>query len=149
MNETALEGMEMPESENQPVRPRVRRKKKTGLFGMNPVLSMIFVGALVLVIVLTLILGLKGCAPKPSIEGRWNLDGATIYEFYPEGKGALILTTMTFEFNYTVDGDKVSIDFLDERATDAKYEFAVTEDLLMLIGGPGTTQTQHILKRDN
>ena len=143
------EDLEETASVERSVRPRVRRKQKTGLFGLNPVLSVIFVGALVLVIVLTLILGLKGCAPKPSIEGRWNLDGATIYEFYPEGKGALVLTTMTFEFNYTVDGDKVSIDFVDERATDAKYEFAVTEDLLMLIGGPGTTQTQHILKRDN
>ena len=144
-----FEDLEETASVEGSVRPRVRRKQKTGLFGLNPVLSVIFVGALVLVIVLTLILGLKGCAPKPSIEGRWNLDGATIYEFYPEGKGALVLTTMTFEFNYTVDGDKVSIDFVDERATDAKYEFAVTEDLLMLIGGPGTTQTQHILKRDN
>ena len=104
--------------------------------------------ALVAVLILSLVLGLKGCSPKPSIEGRWNLDGATIYEFYPDGKGALVLTTMTFEFDYTVDGDKVSIDFVDERATAAKYEFAVTDDLLMLIGGPGTNQTQHILKRD-
>ena len=60
----------------------------------------------------------------------------------------LILTTMTFEFNYTVDGNNVSIDFVDERASDAKYEFVIDNDLLMLTGGPADSQGQHILKRD-
>ena len=148
MSENPSEAFEQTEPQTETVRPRARRQKKKGLLDQFPLLVVITAVALVAVLILSLVLGLKGCSPKPSIEGRWNLDGATIYEFYPDGKGALVLTTMTFEFDYTVDGDKVSIDFVDERATAAKYEFAVTDDLLMLIGGPGTNQTQHILKRD-
>ncbi len=151
MNESVINEMEQNEVEQQEtaiphVRPRTsqrsRRRQNKSL------LTIALVAVLAVVIVVSLILGLKGCAPKPTLEGRWNLDGTTIYEFYEDGKGALILTTMTFEFNYTVDGDVISIDFIDDRATDAKYECFLTEEFLMLTGGPNDANAQHILKRE-
>ena len=109
----------------------------------------VLVGILAVLIIVAVILIVKGCSgPSGSLEGRWDLDGATVYEFKADGKGALILTTMTFEFTYTVDGNNVSIDFADDRASDAKYEFVIDNDLLMLTGGPADSHGQHILKRD-
>ena len=109
----------------------------------------VLLGILAVLIIVAILLVVKGCsASSGSLEGRWDLDGATVYEFNPGGKGNLILTTMTFEFNYTVDGNNVSIDFVDERASDAKYEFVIDNDLLMLTGGPADSHGQHILKRD-
>ncbi len=148
MNESAFDELNRQEAADQIPHVRPRNKKKVGLVQRYPWLMLALAAGLVVLLLLSVILGMKSCAPKPSIQGRWNLDSATIYEFYPDGKGALVLTTMTFEFTYTIDGDQVSIDFVDERATDTKYEFAVTEELLMLMGGPNDNQTQHILKRE-
>ena len=152
MNESEFNELEQNELEQQEtvtphVRPRTSQRNRRRR-SANSLLTIALVAVLAVVLVVVLVLGLKGCGAKPTLEGRWNLDGTTIYEFYEDGKGSLVLTTMTFEFNYTVDGDMVSIDFVDERATDAKYECYITEDFLMLTGGPENTKAQHILKRE-
>ncbi len=129
-------------------RSRSYQRRRRGLTE-QPWFYPVLLGILGVLIIMAILLGVKGCKGKGgSIQGRWDLDGATVYEFNAGGKGALILTTMTFEFNYIVDGNTVSIDFVDERASDAKYEFAIDDDLLMLTGGPENSQGQHILKRD-
>lgn len=150
MYDSAFDGSEQQGSAPHRDRTRsTRRRSRRPDLRNQPWLAVALVVLLAVLLVAALVIGLKGCSSTPSIEGRWDLDGATVYEFYPEGKGALVLTTMKFEFTYTIDGDKVSIDFADERASDAAYEFAVEDDLLMLTGGPDGAQTQYILKRDN
>ncbi len=147
MNESQFDNIEQQDAVIQRPRSTQRTRRR-----QRPVKSWMPIALIAVVVVLLLtllIVGLKGCSAKPTIEGRWNLDGNTVYEFYGDGKGALVLTTMTFEFDYTVKDDVVSIDFADERATDAKYEFAIEDDFLMLTGGPGDAKSQHILKRDN
>ena len=128
-------------------RSKYRKGRRRGPVA-QPWMVVTLVALLAVLIVVALVLGMKGCSAQGSIEGRWDLDGATVYEFYPDGKGALVLTTMTFDFEYSIKGNKVAIDFTDERASDAEYEFTSSDDMLMLTGGPGEGQTQHILKRD-
>ena len=148
MNDSAFEGSEQQGSTPRRDRTRSTHRRSRSVLHSRPWLAVTLVVVLAVLLVAALLIGLKGCSSQPSIEGRWDLDGATVYEFRGEGKGALVLTTMTFDFNYTIENNVVSIDFIDDRATDAKYEFAIEDDLLMLTGGPGDAKTQHILKRD-
>ena len=148
MNESRFDDFEQQDTVVQRARTRSSQRSRRRKRSVKPWMPVALAVALVVVIAAVLLIGMKGCGAEPSIEGRWNLDGATVYEFYGEGKGALVLTTMTFEFNYTIEKDVVSIDFIDERATDAKYEYAIENDLLMLTGGPGDAKSQHILKRE-
>ena len=149
MYESSYNGSDWQGSSSYRGHGRSKRHGRYRRSGVQPWLVITLVVVLAVLTVVALLLGMKGCTTEANIEGRWDLDGTTVYEFYPEGKGALVLSTMSFEFTYTVEGNQVSIDFADERATDAQYEFAISDDLLMLTGGPGEGKAQHILKRDN
>ena len=152
MNESVFDELEQNGTEQQKTAPRNARtrtaqaRKRNFNWG-NPRLTIALAAVLAVAIMLVFILALRGCSSKPSIEGRWNLDGTTVYEFYEDGKGALVLTTMSFEFDYTIVDDVISLNFTDDRATDVTYELYLTEEFLMLTGGPDGGKTQHILKR--
>ena len=84
---------------------------------------------------------------QPTLRGRWDLDGTTVYEFNKGGKGALVLTNKEYEFTYEVNDDQLLIDFVDEVARDAQYTFAVSDGMLFLSGGPGDTKGEYILRK--
>lgn len=130
----------------QPVRKRRRRRRRRRL---NPRFVLMLAVLLAILIGVALLIGLRGCSAKSSIEGRWDLDGTTVYEFYDDGKGALVLLTMTFDFDYTIQENMVYIDFKDDRALDSRYEFVIEGDMMMLTGGPGEAVSEYILKRDD
>ena len=118
---------------------RRRRRRK-----LNP--RFVVLVAVLLAMLIGITVGVRSCT-KPTIKGRWNLDGTTIYEFGKNGKGALVLMHTEYEFNYTVEGDLLVIDFVDEGALDAKYTFAMNKKMLFLTGGPGDSQSEYILYR--
>ncbi len=37
------------------------------------------------------------------MEGKWNMDDVTAYEFYSNNKGCMLLPTAEYEFTYTVE----------------------------------------------
>lgn len=124
----------------QPKTARRRRRK------LNPRFVIFVAGLLALSI--TMILVLRSCT-KPSIVGRWNLDGTTVYEFEEQGRGALVLMSGEYEFQYEIEDDILKIDFIDEIALDATYSFELQKDVLFLTGGPGDAKSQYALQRMN
>ena len=70
--------------------------------------------------------------------GKWDFDGTTAYEFDGKGSGAMLLTLADYDFTYEIKDNQLYIDFVNESAHDATYEFSVKGDTLILIGGEGT-----------
>ena len=91
-------------------------------------------------------LGIRSCS-KPTIIGRWDLDGTTVYEFGKNGQGALILLNAEYEFSYVIEEDILRIDFADEAALDAEYTFVLEKNLLFWTGGPGDARSEYVLKK--
>ena len=120
-------------------RRRSRRRRK-----LNP--RFVFLVAVMLALLIGIIFAVRSCS-RPSIVGRWDIDGTTVYEFGKDGKGALVLMTMEYEFTYTIEDDLVRINFVDEGALDADYIFQVQKDTLFLTGGPGDAKSEYVLDR--
>lgn len=121
-----------------------RRRHRHHRRRVNPVFISLVVLALALVILGGI--ALRSCG-GPSIKGRWDLDGTTVYRFDSNGKGALVLMYAEYEFNYTIEGDVLHIDFVDEGALDASYTFQVEKRMLFLTGGPGDAKSEYVLSR--
>ena len=51
---------------------------------------------------------------------------------------ALELPSISYDFAYTIDGNKLMIDYANESVRDSEYEFTVDGNTLTLIGGEGT-----------
>ena len=96
---------------------------------------MLVLAALIVVIVLLC----KSCSLDNSITGEWGYDTVTVYRFDKDGKGALELPNGTYAFTYKTDGEKISVDFENESATDSTYTYTVTEDTLTLVSEDGRT----------
>lgn len=122
--------------------PRKRRRRRR----INP--GFIVTVCLLVTITLGLILIGHACTRQSAVVGRWDMDGTTVYEFYKDGTGALVLQTMTFEFDYTDKNGVITIDFADDRAKDASYEYVINGDVMMLSGGPGNAASEFVLRRD-
>ena len=126
---------DLPPSERR--RSAARKKKKNRkLMGMIVVLCAVLAALLLLLGILS---GNAGKFDNPLL-GRWDLDGITAYEFGEDGMGKLLLPSSEYEFQYTIKGDNLSIDFVHEGARDAAYQFSVQGDTLVLIGGNANTQ---------
>lgn len=84
-------------------------------------------------VLLTLALG--GCSGGQSdqLQGRWDLDGTTIYAFDGKGGGAMEVTGSKYEFHYQIQDTTVSIDFDQPQALDRTYTFNVHENTLTLV----------------
>ena len=92
-----------------------------------------------LFVVLIIVLICKGCSGRTdALAGKWDFDGTTAYEFDGKGSGAMLLTLADYDFTYEIKDNQLYIDFVNESAHDATYEFSVKVDTLILIGGEGT-----------
>ena len=100
-------------------------------------------GIIALIILAVLIIGIvlicKSCSSGSSITGTWDYDTVTVYRFDKNGKGALELPNGTYAFTYKTDGEKLSVDFENESATDSTYTYTVTGDTLTLVSEDGRT----------
>ena len=119
-------------------RRRHRRRK------LNPrfvILMVALIGILIGMIFL-----IRSCT-KPTIVGRWDMDGTTVYRFEEDGTGALELPIKDYDFTYVIDDDVLKIHFVDNVGSDLNYTFEVQKDTLFLTGGPGDAKTDYALKR--
>lgn len=111
-------------------RKRQRRKRiRTGIIALL-VLAVLIIG---------IVLICKSCSADKSIVGTWDYDTVTVYRFDKNGKGALELPNGIYAFTYKTDGEKLSVDFENESATDSTYTYTVTEDTLTLVSEDGRT----------
>ena len=84
-----------------------------------------------------------------ALAGTWEFDGTTTYSFDGSGSGAMELPSISYDFTYTIDGNKLMIDYANESVRDSEYEFTVDGNTLTLIGGEGTVGGTYELKRSS
>ena len=84
-----------------------------------------------------------------AIAGTWKFDGTTTYSFDGSGSGAMELPSISYDFTYTIDGNKLMIDYANESVRDSEYEFTVDGNPLTLIGDEGTVGGTYELKRSS
>lgn len=111
-------------------RARIKRKRQQRLRRRRQLL----LGAAAVVLLLILILLVRGCSRGDKLEGIWDYDGNTVYQFDGKGSGQLILPMGSFEFTYTAGKENLEIDFTDPALRDGSYTYTVSRDELTLIG---------------
>lgn len=77
----------------------------------------------------------------------WTTDGITVYEFDKKGEGKLKLPSSEYKFTYTVNNNKLYIDFESDKATDSNYEYSFENDKLILKGIYSTAGTYTFTKK--
>ncbi len=105
-------------------------KKKT----KRNLLILIFI-IIVILVVLNLLPNKKGIDNK--LLGTWTTDGVTKYKFDKDNTGALILPLNTYKFTYEIKGNKLSIDFENEKSEDSTFTYYFKDDKLILDGDNG------------
>lgn len=133
-------GQYLSESERMAQRNKKKQKQRRMLFGGA--------AAILIVIVVVIVLIVKGCSGRTDVlAGTWDFDGTTTYSFDGEGSGAMVLPSISYDFTYTIDGNKLVIDYIDESVHDSPYEFAVDGDILTMVGREGTVGGTYKLTR--
>lgn len=82
-----------------------------------------------------------------ALKGVWVYDEYTQYEFDGKNKGCMSLESLQYEFEYTADGEILSIDFEDNSVRDCKYKYNVENNKLTFVGGEGTVGGTYILNK--
>ena len=91
---------------------------------------------------------------KTEEKSNLNLKGTYIYnenvkyEFKEDGKGAMYDSDTKFEFTYTINDNKLEIDFTLDALHDASYNYTIDGDILTLVGGEGTTGGEYKLQKE-
>ena len=112
-------------------RKKKKQKQRRMLFGGA--------AAALIVIVVLIVLIVKGCSGRTDVlAGTWDFDGTTTYSFDGEGSGAMVLPSISYDFTYMINGDRLVIDFANEILQDSTYTFLVEDGTLTMIGGEGT-----------
>lgn len=133
-------GQYLSESERMAQRNKKKQKQRRMLFGGA--------AAVLIVIVVVIVLIVKGCSGRMDVlAGTWDFDGTTTYSFDGEGSGAMVLPSISYDFTYTIDGNKLVIDYINESVHDSPYEFAVDGDILTMVGGEGKVGGTYKLTR--
>ena len=141
----------MEETNNDTIRPRRRARKKRKL--KRPVIIALIVIAIIIVLVLVIHNKKKSNIVEESNEiakensfliGRWTTDGNTIYEFYDDTNGSLVVPIATIPFTYKIVDNKIYIDFESEYSEDTEYEYEINDKKLTLISINGTFEFNKI-----
>ena len=83
-------------------------------------------------------------AVESTLVGKWTTDGNTFYEFEKEGKGAIIVPSITLPFSYTVEEDVINVDFENEDSEDTAFSYELNEDKLTLRSVNGTFEFSRV-----
>lgn len=139
VNNRAYTGQHIPQK-----RRTAKKRNRCRLLGISAaVLAIILLAILIIVVA-------KSCSSGTNVlSGTWALDGTTAYQFDGNGKGAMVLHAVSYDFTYTIDGNKLVIDYKNESVHDATYEFTVDGDTLTLVGGEGTIGGTYELTKTN
>ena len=126
------------ESDRTVERIRKRKKKQTQrrmvLCGAISALAVIIVGIILLA---------KGCSGgTDALAGTWEFDGTTTYSFDGSGSGAMELPSISYDFTYTIDGNKLMIDYANESVRDSEIQFSIFNNRKKLfLKNPGRYHT--------
>ena len=107
----------------------MKNKKKVLIIGIA--LLIVLIG------LLAIILANKFSKNREFI-GSWTTDGVTVYQFKRNYKGSLVVPLGEYPFTYEINGDKIFIDFENEKSTDSEFTYSFEDDKLILKGVNGT-----------
>lgn len=92
----------------------------------------------IITIIVTIIL-IIGCVfafitinKTDKLNGLWDADGNTKYEFDGKGQGKVIVANSEYEFTYIIKDNVVSVDFKNKESRDTEYKYKVSKDNLEL-----------------
>lgn len=109
----------------------------------------VLLAAALSILILLIVLLAQSCSGGDGLQGTWDYDGNTVYQFDGKGRGALRLPLTSYDFSYEIRGDQLHIDFSDEAVHDGSYAFTVNGDTLTLIGGEDTIGGSYELHRQS
>lgn len=69
------------------------------------------------------------------VEGVWDLDGNTIYEFDGRGRGIMLTSVDNYTFVYSAENGELLIDMDIDGAIDTRYTYTLSGDTLTLSRG--------------
>ena len=98
---------------------------------------------LIILAIIIVILAVLCLLPKKNnkinneLLGTWTTDGVTKYKFDNDNTGALMLPLNSYEFTYEIKGNKLSIDFENEKSEDSTFTYYFKDDKLILDGDNG------------
>lgn len=108
------------------LKQRKKRRRQTAVMGV------------MLLLLIAVLIGLiVHMTRKDALRGTWMLDQVTVYEFDGKGHGGLLLPQQSYEFDYSIDGNRLHIDFRDPAANDASYYFEADKNTLILTSDDG------------
>ncbi len=131
----------------KPVTEEQRRRRAARIRKQKQRQRMLILTTALLAVVVAVLLCLVIFSGSDALKGTWTIDGVTTYAFYGGRKGAMILPSAEYEFQYAIKDDTVQIDFAYEGARDAEYVFSVQGDTLTLTGGSGASQGTYTLTK--
>lgn len=76
-----------------------------------------------------------GGASASEVEGIWDLDGNTIYEFDGRGRGIMLTAVDNYTFVYSAENGELIVDFDIDDAMDARFSYTVSGDTLTMSRG--------------
>lgn len=143
---TAGQGRGQGQLNNGPSRRPTSHRRRRRRRSRTPQLYLLVGLGFVILLILSMILTIHSCVTRNPIVGKWSLDQMTSYVFYEEGNGALVVPRGKYTFDYTLDGNILSIDFHDENALDSNFEYEKDGDTLTLVGGNKDVKGTYELK---
>ena len=102
--------------------------------------------AFALILIVLIVLIFKSCSTDKRIIGTWDYDTVTVYRFDKNGEGALLLPNESYAFTYSVEEDRLFVDFENESLTDHTYIFTVNGSKLTL-AAEESAGTEYVLTR--
>ena len=82
----------------------IYRKEKAAEKKATQVDFLLYVVCCTIVLVLLIVLLVKGCSGSDPLTGTWDYDSNTTYQFDGKGSGEMLLTSATYDFSLSGEG---------------------------------------------
>lgn len=120
-------------------RIKIRRQRNQRRKQEKILVTLIFVVAVVLFVLIGVSFLAKDKVKASEMEGLWIFDSSTSYEFAADYTGIMHIGQQNYPFSYRLSRKLLKIDFDSESIYDCVYEISIDEDIMTLEGKKGTT----------
>lgn len=101
-------------------------------------ITALIIAVIIFVAVIIVLTAKKPNKLNEKLVGTWVYDEHTQYVFESGGTGKLLADDVVYTYTYSVDGEKLVVDFKTDVVRDCDYAFSINNATLTLVGGNGT-----------